>query len=112
MNVLRKLDDIFGVRAAEITSRASAVSIYLIVEKMYVQGKLDGREEKIGSFYLEFLKELREEVRLGIDATSHFLLSYQSRIIQAADTKTSIEIRQGSLEQAFQYYLDSGIILR
>ena len=66
------------------------VSIYLMVEEMFVNGTLKGKEEVIRNFYLKFLDELRNEVRLGIDATNRFLLLYESRVIQAADSRTAI----------------------
>ena len=110
--VLDLLDEIFGVRTAEITNRASAVSIYLMVEEMLLNGELHGKEEIVRDFYLEFLSKLRDEVRLGIDATSRFLLLYQSRIIQAADSRTAIAERHDRLKEAFQYYLGSGNIIQ
>jgi len=107
-NVLNILDEIFGVRAAEITNRASAVSIYLMVEEMSISNTLQGKEGLIRDFYLGFLSELRDEVRLGIDATNRFLLLYQSRVIQAADSRTAIAERHDRLKEAFEYYLGSG----
>ena len=112
LNILKILDGIFGVRAAEITNRASVVSIYLLIEEMFDSGALEGKEEDIRDFYLEFLEQLRDEVRLGIDATSRFLLLYQSRIIQAADTRASIGDRHDRLKEALRHYFDSGTILR
>lgn len=109
--VLDKLDGIFGVRAAEITNRASAISIYLFVEEFYINSNLSGKEQLIGSFYLEFLSTLREQVRLGIDATNRFLLQYQSRVIQAADSRTSISERHFRLKEAFDYYLANSTII-
>lgn len=112
LQALKILDEIFGVRAAEITNRASVVSIYLLVEEMFINNKLKGKEEIIRDFYLKFLDKLRNEVRLGIDATSRFLLSYQSRVIQAADSKTSIAERHDRLKESFEYYLSCGSIIQ
>lgn len=109
--VLDKLDGIFGVGAAEITNRASAVSIYVFVEEFYIDSKLSGKEQLIGSFYIEFLSTLREQVQLGIDATNRFLLQYQSRVIQAADSRTSISERHFRLKEAFDYYLANSTII-
>jgi len=104
LQVLDKLDLIFGVRAAEITNRASAVSIYFLVEEMFAAKTLDGKEDLIRDFYLEFLNQLRNEVKAGIDAKNRFLLLYQSRVIQAADTKAALIDRHDRLKQAFKYY--------
>jgi hypothetical protein len=107
LNVLGKLDEIFGFTAGEITNRASVVSIYLLVEEMFVNGSLNGHENELRDFYTKFLGRLREEVRLGIDAKSHYLVGYQGKIIQAADSRSSIEFRHMRLKEAFEYYLSS-----
>jgi hypothetical protein len=112
MGVLDKLNDIFGEEAREITNRASVVSIYLMVEDMIINNELDGKEETVKVFYVRFLNKLREEVGLGIDATSHFLISYQSRVIQAADSRTSIAERHDKLKFAFEHFQETGDIIR
>ncbi len=112
LHVLNVLDEMFGVRAAEITNRASAVSIYLMVEEMSINNTLQGKEGLIRDFYLGFLSELRDEVRLGIDATNRFLLLYQNRVIQAADSRTAMGERHDRLQEAFEYYLGSGSIIQ
>ncbi|MDH4366836.1 MAG: DUF262 domain-containing protein [Dehalococcoidia bacterium] len=111
MSVLDRLDTIFSYKAGEITNRASVVSIYLMVEEMILKGSIDGKEGAIKDFYLKFLDRLREEARAGIDATDRFLLAYHSRVIQAADSKTSIAERHDRLKEAFQQYLKSGEII-
>lgn len=112
MHVLDKLDDIFGEEAREITNRASVVSIYLMVEEMVIGNELNGKQGVVRDFYIQFLNEIREEARLGIDATSRFLLSYQSRIIQAADSKISIAERHDKLKFVFDHYMETGEIIR
>jgi hypothetical protein len=39
---------------------------------MFVNGNLNGHENELNDFYTKFFGRLREEVRLGIDAASHF----------------------------------------
>lgn len=111
MHILYKLNDIFGEEAREITNRASVVTIYLMVEEMVIGNKLNGKEEVVRDFYVRFLNNLREESRLGIDATSRFLLSYQSRVIQAADSRVSIAERHDKLKFAFEHFLRTGEII-
>ena len=82
------------------------------VEKLSSQGELDGKEEAIKSFYLGFLRAVREEARAGLEATSHFLLSYQSRINQGADTKVAVRARHLMIQEAFEYYVATGDIIR
>lgn len=111
LSVLDALWNIFSYRASEIMNRASAVSIYLLVEEMIITDELKDKEKIVKKFYINFLTKLREEVRKGIDAKNRFLISYQNRIIQAADSKSSITERSIKLSEAFNYYLKTGEII-
>lgn len=104
LRVLDKLDAVFSKEASELRNRASVVSIYLLVEKIMDKDEFDGKKIILKNFYLEFIKKIKQEVSLGIDATNHFLINYQSRVIQGADTKSSITMREESLLEAFQHY--------
>jgi hypothetical protein len=111
-HVLDTLEHIFGEQATEITNRASVVSAYLMVEELVMNGQLSGKETAIKEFYVGFMHDVREEAKLGIDATSRFLLSYESRILQAADSKASVAERHDKLKYAFEHYLRTGEIIR
>jgi len=111
MHILDRLNEIFPEEASEIRNRAGAVTIYLFVEKMHIEGKLADKEAIVKRFYLEFLKNIQEQTRLGIDATNRFLVNYQSRVIQAADSKMSIRDRADKLEEAFNYFLKHAKII-
>src|SRR3989344_9171425 len=79
---LDKLHSIFSDYATDIKNRASGVSIYLLVEEMIIRGKLTTeKEKKLKLFYIQFLKDIKKEVRLGLDATNRFLINYQNSII-------------------------------
>jgi hypothetical protein len=77
----------------------------LLVEELKIGGDLNVNEVK--GFFLSFFTELREEVRKGIKAKNEILLNYYSRIIQAADTRTSIEARHRIIENLYDYYAQS-----
>ena len=109
---LNNLDTIFGSSASQITNRASVVSIYLWVEELSEQEQLGGHQEAIKDFYLRFIEAVRREARAGLDATSRFLLSYQSRVNQAADTKVAVRERHRMIKEAFEYYVTTGRIIR
>lgn len=111
MSTLDKLNKIFGNDTAEIRNRASVVSIYLFVEEMIAKDKFKDKEKDIRKFYLTFLDSLQREVKLGIDFKNRFLVSYQSKVIQAADSKNSIKERHQELRQAFEYYLKHSKII-
>lgn len=106
LSVFNKLYEIFSSKVSEFRNRASIVSIYLMVEEMMIEGELEGNEKVVRRFYLEFLRNIKKQVKLGIDATNRFLINYQSRVIQAADSKTAIIDRQEKLREAFQFYVE------
>lgn len=112
MGVLDCLDRTFDEEARDITNRASVVSIYLFVENLIQTGEITDSTRLVKDFFLRFTSEVRNESRLGIDATSRFLVSYQSRIIQAADSRTSISERATKLRWAFDEYRRTGQIPR
>lgn len=108
MSVLAKLNEIFGAEASRFTNRASVVSIYLLVEEMINNRTLSGQETTMRSFYLQFLEDLKIEVRKGMAATNRFLVSYEGRVIQAADSRAAVTERHRRLKLAFEYYVKHG----
>jgi hypothetical protein len=107
VNTLNVMDRIFGTEASYFSSRANAVSAYLLIEEL-MKGEFD--PQKIRAFFIAFLDQLRTEVRKGIHAKNEILLNYNSRIIQAADTRTSIEARHDILSELYRHYVESNEI--
>lgn len=105
INVLSVLYEIFGNDSINFRSRAAIVTLYLHVEEMIEHDELEGNEDALKDFYLDFLSEITKQVRLGIDATNRFLISYQNKVIQGADARSSIEFRHFAVKKAFEYYL-------
>jgi hypothetical protein len=106
INALSELNEIFGDDAAFIRNRASAVSIYLLVEEMIFNDKPVDKK-LIHDFYVEFLKALAEENRkdpLEFRNRNVFLMRYQMLIIQGADARTSIFERHEALKRALDNY--------
>lgn len=110
-DIMNKLYALFGSDSTEIRNRASAVSLYLIFEELDNEGHLRNKEKKLKEFYLKFLKRLKEESLKGVDAKNRFLISYQNKIIQGADSRTSIKFRHDWIKEAFEYYLKNNKIL-
>lgn len=106
LEILDKLHDVFRGQAELIRNRASAVSIFLFVEDLIQKNELQGNEKILRDFYIDFLKELKHQVSLGIDFTNRFLIKYQSAVIQGADTKRSITERHESLMIAYNHYVE------
>ena len=106
IKVLDILNDIFGDDARFIRNRASAVSIYLLVEDMVFYDKPVDKK-LIHDFYVEFLKALSEENRkdpLEFRNRNVFLMRYQMFIIQGADARTSIFERHEALKRVLDNY--------
>lgn len=104
-STLDALEMIFEIEARQITNRAGVVSIYLLVEEMLREGNLEEKEDDVRDFYIEFLRALRVESRLGINFTNPLLKTYEIRVIQAADSKAAVTERHNRLKEAFEYWL-------
>lgn len=111
LSILEKTNEIFLENARKIRNRASAVSIFLLVEEMVLGSEIQGKERIMKRFYVDFLDEIQREVRKGINFSNRFLIKYQSRIIQGADTKGSITERHRNLKEAFEYYSRNKMII-
>ena len=105
LSVLDRLNRIFRDQAELIRNRASAISIFLFLEDLVHNNGIEYNENVLRDFYLDFLRELRNQISLGIDFTNRFLIKYQSAVIQGADTRRSITERHESLKMAFDYYV-------
>lgn len=93
IKVLNYLNLSFDEKYSELKNRASVVSIYLLISKLIEKSSLKGKEKIIRDFYIEFLKKLKFQVEKGAFADDPELLSYQSAVNQAADSKDSIQKR-------------------
>lgn len=95
--VFRYLNRAFDSRVLELSNRASIVSLYLLVSDLLDKTSLEGKEETIKKFYLDFLRKLRAEVQKGALASDTQLILYQSAVNQAADSRDSIQRRHDIL---------------
>jgi hypothetical protein len=107
--IIVHLSKIFGINSKQIKSRASAVSLYLLFEEL--ENEISKKENDFKNFYLLFLKRLYEESKKGINAKNKFLVNYQNKIIQGADSKGAIQFRHDNLKKAFEYYLTKNKII-
>ncbi|SRR5579875_176434 len=108
--VLQILDDSFGEMASSISSRAVAVSAYLFVEGLYIQGQRQ-LIAKFPQFYLKLLDEIAQNLdllRAYEKPTNRVILErFQKHISQASVEPRAIRSRDQFLAEAFEYYLDS-----
>jgi len=108
LGTLNTLNELFGQEASRFRNRANTVSAYLFVEGLVSKGSFP--QKLVGGFFIDFLKELRREVARGIYANNEILLNYQTRVIQAADTKSAVTTRNEILEELYNHYKKHGTI--
>jgi hypothetical protein len=107
--VLEIMDEQFGERANNISSRAVAVSAYLFMEDLYVN-----REEDLMPHFVNFYLTLLEEIKENLKRLSNYdrptnptiLEEFQKYISQASVEPYAIRRRNLFLLSAFKYYLD------
>jgi hypothetical protein len=96
--------------AQSISSRAVAVSAYLLVEGMYLQNKT-GLIPEFVRFYLKLLDEIKNNLNLLSkfrEPTNRTILEeFQKYISQASVEPYAIKRRDQFLEKAFEHYLNS-----
>lgn len=105
--VLDTMDRNFGNGAANISSRAVAVSAYLFAENLYLAKKADSIAV-FAQFYIKLLDEIKrnmELIRQFKNAPNREVMEgFQKYILQASVEPSSIRRRQSFLESAFHYY--------
>jgi hypothetical protein len=106
--VLGIMDEEFGEKAGRISSRAVAVSAYLFIERLYVNGETHLISEFV-KFYVKLLDEIGENLKLLSrfqNPTNHVVLEeFQKYISQASVENYALKRRDRFLEKAFEYYL-------
>lgn len=107
--VLGIMDTGFGDKASIISSRAVAVSAYLFVENLYMEGE-ENLVPKFAQFYMKLLEEIRDNLvllRKYEKPTNRIVLEgFQKHISQASVEPRAIRDRDQFLARAFEYYLE------
>lgn len=105
--ILSLLDSGFGEKASAISSRAVAVSGYLFVESLHVNG-MGNLVADFADFYVALLSEvktsLRQVSRFSRPKNRKVLEGFQKYVSQASVEPYAIRGRQRFLESAFDYY--------
>lgn len=108
--VLNLMDKHFGAQAIKISSRAVAVSAYLFIEDLFLNGKVKLLPEFV-EFYTKLLNEIKEDMALlsKYEQPKNFipLDEFQKYISQASVEPYSIRRRDQFIRKAFDYYLNS-----
>jgi hypothetical protein len=107
--VLEIMDEQFAEKAGSISSRAVAVSAYLFIEGLYLQGK-EGLVSSFVIFYLKLLDEIKNDLlllrRYQPPTNPTILDKFQKHISQASVEPYAIRGRDQFIAKAFDYYLD------
>lgn len=107
--VLKLMDKTFRKNAAVISSRAVAVSGYLLVEEL-VKDEEENRVREFSEFYVKLLNEIKHNTdllsRYEKPRNPSLMEEFQKYILQASVEGYSIKRRHEYLKRAFDYYLD------
>jgi hypothetical protein len=105
--VLGVMDKKFGDAAANISSRAVAVSCYLFVEELYLAKKV-----ALVSDFSDFFTALLDEIKNNLNLLARYetpanlvvLEQFQKYVSQASVEPYAIKRRHEFLQAAFEYY--------
>lgn len=108
--VLEIMDEDFGERAKNISSRAAAVSAYLFVESLYSSKKVP-----LVPQFAEFYVKLLDEIKMNMEQLSRYekpenstiMEEFQRYIVQASVEPYSIKRRHEFLIKAFSCFRNS-----
>lgn len=107
--VLQIMDKEFGKNAQIISSRAVAISAYLFIEDLYLDGKIN-IIPKFVEFFIKLLNEIDDNMELlrkyKRPENTTIMEEFQKYILQASVEAYSIRRRHEFLKRAFDYYLD------
>ena len=110
VKVLKEMDKAFKKNAYVISSRAVAVTAYLFVEELLVNGEHDIIAD-FAKFYIKLLKEIQYNMELlskyNRPRNSIIMEEFQKYVLQASVEGYSIKRRHDFLVKAFNYYRDS-----
>ncbi len=104
--VLDKIMRYFRENLNMIYNRATAVSVFLYVNKLISDGR-EGEIEKFFVFYSNLIRTIKWQIPKGLemDQEYHYIFSdFYNFVTQAADEKRAIEKREEFLEREYYYY--------
>lgn len=106
--VIEYMNNIFNNNAEELSNRASVISYYILISELIKRGDISKYEKDLSKFFNEFytnLKKVNNEENISkLSSSEAELLKYQNAVIQSADSKTSIEIRNRILRSRLINY--------
>lgn len=101
--VLNFLDNAFPEKTPELRKQ-NVVSLYLLASELMEKYAISGREATLREWYIQFENERRAEQDKDEDQRDPDLIRYQEKMMQAVDSKDSIEFRHKILMTSFLSY--------
>lgn len=93
-SIIQQMDELVPTRSELLSNRAIVVSFYDFVSSLGKMGfSVADHKRDVSNAFFEFLKELRMQVQMGIDATDRQLIEFQLNVIQGADSGSRIRKR-------------------
>lgn len=101
--VLNFLDTAFPEKTPELRKQ-NVVSLYLLVSELMEKYVISGKETSLRNWFVKFENERRQEQDKPEDERETDWVRYQEAILQAVDSKFSIEFRHNMLLTSFLLY--------
>ena len=101
--VLNFLDNAFPEKMPELRKQ-NVVSLYLLISELMEKYAISGREATLREWYIQFESDRRVEQDKDEDERDPDLIRYQEKMLQAVDSKDSIEFRHRTLLTSFLLY--------
>lgn len=98
--VLNFLDNAFPEKSPELRKQ-NAVSLYLLASELMAKYAIGGKEAIMRDWFIQFENKRRVEQDKDEDERDHDLIRYQEKMMQAVDSKESIEFRHKILMTSF-----------
>ena len=110
LNVFNRLYQIFGNDSNLFQTRATIISVYLLIEK-YIYEERTFNDKDLKEFFILFMEHIKKEIKLGIKSKNNAILTYHRYVVQGADGASSIIERNKILNEFFIYYEQNKKIL-
>lgn len=110
-STLNKLDQALGDNVYKLRNRAVIVSGYLFFEELLASRSIE-EISAFPRFYLMFIDTLTYQSKQGLEYDRKYrqILDFQTYIIQAAASKSSIQRRHEMLWEYFEHFIQTGEI--
>jgi hypothetical protein len=106
MTVMDGLIACLGDNATQLRNRAYILSVYLLFEELFSEGKISTTKEQrtFALFVFELWRRLREEIEAGMDRQNQELYTFETLVSSAPGEKYQIERRHQKMSEYYAYF--------